>query len=64
MAMRIKCPECGRLAEWSRDNPFRPFCSERCKMVDLGEWATGNRYIPGEQMTPEEEAEEPGQESH
>jgi endogenous inhibitor of DNA gyrase (YacG/DUF329 family) len=37
--MKIKCPTCRQKTEW-RDNPFRPFCSERCKMIDLGAWAT------------------------
>jgi len=39
--------------EWSRDNPYRPFCSERCKLVDLGAWAAGDRFIPGEEIPPE-----------
>ena len=33
------CPQCGKPATW-KGNPFRPFCSERCKIIDLGEWAT------------------------
>lgn len=32
------CPRCKKPAQWS-NNPFRPFCSERCKMIDLGAWA-------------------------
>ena len=36
----IKCPQCGHLTFYSRDNPFRPFCSERCRLIDLGEWAS------------------------
>ncbi len=35
----VACPECGEPSEFSPNNPFRPFCSERCKMVDLGVWA-------------------------
>jgi uncharacterized protein len=34
----VSCPTCKRSVEWSSDNLFRPFCSERCKMVDLGAW--------------------------
>ena len=33
---------------WSTDNPYRPFCSERCKLIDLGAWADGSYNIPGD----------------
>ncbi len=46
--MWVKCPQCGKPAEWQKDNSNRPFCSARCKLLDLGEWAAGNRYIAGE----------------
>ncbi|AUM14105.1 DNA gyrase inhibitor YacG [Ketobacter alkanivorans] len=46
--MKVKCPTCEKEIEYSTDNPFRPFCSERCKLIDLGEWASGERFIPGE----------------
>ena len=45
----MKCPTCGKPAEW-KDNPFRPFCSERCQMVDLGRWVEGEYRVPGEPM--------------
>lgn len=35
----VRCPGCGREAEYSTDNPWRPFCSERCKSGDFGAWA-------------------------
>ena len=35
----MKCPICGKPAEW-KDNPDRPFCSERCRIIDLGNWAS------------------------
>ena len=38
MTAKVKCPQCNMEVEW-RDNKWRPFCSERCKMVDLGTWA-------------------------
>jgi endogenous inhibitor of DNA gyrase (YacG/DUF329 family) len=34
---------------WSQDNPFRPFCSERCRLIDFGQWATGAYRIPQEE---------------
>ncbi|UXR64280.1 DNA gyrase inhibitor YacG [Bdellovibrio bacteriovorus] len=43
---QVKCPQCGRLALYSTENPFRPFCSERCRLIDLGEWASESYRIP------------------
>lgn len=42
--MKIKCPGCDRLI--GPDNEFRPFCSERCRLIDLGEWLEGSYRIP------------------
>lgn len=39
----VACPQCAKPVDWSAHNPFRPFCSERCKTIDLGAWAT-ERY--------------------
>ncbi len=36
--MKVKCPTCGKELEWSKDNQYRPFCSSRCKLIDLGAW--------------------------
>lgn len=47
MVKKVKCPTCSRLAAWSDDNPWRPFCSERCKQIDLGAWAAEKFSIPG-----------------
>ncbi|MEJ1960434.1 MAG: DNA gyrase inhibitor YacG [Gammaproteobacteria bacterium] len=49
---RVKCPTCGRKTEWSADAPFRPFCSERCRLIDLGAWLSEQRAIPGEIPAP------------
>lgn len=38
-AARVTCPHCKKTAGWDSQNPFRPFCCERCKMIDLGKWA-------------------------
>ena len=45
----VNCPRCGTATPWSEANAFRPFCSERCKLIDLGQWATGSYRIPQEQ---------------
>jgi endogenous inhibitor of DNA gyrase (YacG/DUF329 family) len=48
MVTTVKCPTCQRPVVWSTDNAWRPFCSERCKQVDLGAWAAERFAIPGE----------------
>ena len=42
----IACPSCKQLTEYSPSNPFRPFCSQRCKLIDLGLWASEQYAIP------------------
>ncbi|GAA6166281.1 DNA gyrase inhibitor YacG [Sessilibacter corallicola] len=44
---KIQCPNCQTSITWSDEFPDRPFCSERCKLIDLGEWASENHKIPG-----------------
>ena len=44
--MKIICPVCKNITTWE-ENPFRPFCSERCKLIDLGAWASDEYRIPG-----------------
>lgn len=43
----VACPTCGKKVEWIEANKFRPFCSERCKQIDLGAWAEEKYAIPG-----------------
>lgn len=42
----IACPSCKKATSYSPDNPFRPFCSQRCKLIDLGLWASEQYAIP------------------
>ena len=49
----VRCPQCGGDAEWSVSNASRPFCSERCKLIDLGAWASEAHAIPGDQLEDE-----------
>ncbi|MXX07431.1 MAG: DNA gyrase inhibitor YacG [Gammaproteobacteria bacterium] len=44
----INCPNCGKEVEWTANNRFRPFCCERCRLIDLGEWAAERYRVPGE----------------
>lgn len=50
--MQITCPACKKKTTWE-ENPWRPFCSERCKLIDLGKWASEDYRVSGE------DAEEP-----
>ncbi len=43
---QVACPNCKTLSDFTHQNPYRPFCSERCKLMDLGEWASENYKIP------------------
>jgi endogenous inhibitor of DNA gyrase (YacG/DUF329 family) len=56
--MLLKCPICGKTATWE-ENDFRPFCSERCKMIDLGKWAAERYRIPGKEESKSEGTGEP-----
>ncbi|MBI3092013.1 MAG: DNA gyrase inhibitor YacG [Candidatus Tectomicrobia bacterium] len=48
------CPQCGQLAGWE-NNPYRPFCSQRCKLLDLGAWIDERYAIPSEDAIAAEE---------
>lgn len=45
----LTCRQCQKMTTW-HNNPHRPFCSERCKLIDLGAWASENYSIPLEPM--------------
>jgi endogenous inhibitor of DNA gyrase (YacG/DUF329 family) len=48
-----RCPQCSQQATWP-DTPTYPFCSERCRLIDLGVWARGDYRIPSEQVADED----------
>ena len=56
--MEVACPQCSKKVVWSEKNPDRPFCSERCRLLDLGAWADGTRRIAGEPAMDETEIDE------
>ncbi len=47
--MAVKCPICQAEVTWE-GNPHRPFCSERCRLIDLGAWTEGRYRVPGEEL--------------
>jgi uncharacterized protein len=44
----VTCPNCGKAVDWSPESRWRPFCSERCRLIDLGQWFSEEHAIPGE----------------
>lgn len=54
----VPCPTCNRDVEWTSASRFRPFCSERCKNVDLGAWAS-EKYAIAAEPANDNESEEP-----
>ncbi len=50
---QVRCPTCKRQVDWA-NAPFRPFCSERCRLIDLGAWLSEQHAIPGNAALPEE----------
>jgi endogenous inhibitor of DNA gyrase (YacG/DUF329 family) len=51
----VNCPRCGTPVEWTEKSPYRPFCSERCKLMDLGAWATEKYKVPDESDNAEDD---------
>ncbi|AUJ71025.1 DNA gyrase inhibitor YacG [Pseudoalteromonas sp. NC201] len=45
MTTTVKCPTCQQAVEWSDKSPFRPFCSKRCQLIDLGDWSDESNTI-------------------
>jgi endogenous inhibitor of DNA gyrase (YacG/DUF329 family) len=60
MPTTVNCPTCGRKVTWIASNAYRPFCSERCKQIDLGAWAAEKYTIAGSHPDPEEPESNPG----
>ncbi len=44
----VACPTCRKPVVWSPESRWRPFCSERCRLIDLGEWLSEEKRIPGD----------------
>lgn len=47
MTTLVKCPTCNTEVAWNKNNSYRPFCSEKCRLIDLGDWANENHAIAG-----------------
>ena len=49
----VPCPTCNKPVEWTEASRWKPFCSERCKLIDLGAWADESYSIEGKSVMPE-----------
>jgi uncharacterized protein len=52
LVRNVNCPVCGKPVPWTPESAYRPFCSERCKKIDLGAWASGEYKLPGASSEP------------
>lgn len=52
---RVACPCCGKQCLFTPENAYRPFCSERCKLIDLGHWASESYRVPAESEPSDQE---------
>ena len=55
MSKIVKCPTCQKQVEWTESSAFRPFCSDRCRLIDLGDWASEKHAIADEPISSSEE---------
>jgi hypothetical protein len=46
----VPCPHCGKPVAWTEASKWKPFCSERCRMIDLGDWLSEKNAIPTEDV--------------
>jgi hypothetical protein len=60
MEREVPCPTCGKPVSWGPASRWRPFCSERCRLVDLGAWLDESHGIPGEDAS---DAERPAEDA-
>ncbi|MDO8651157.1 MAG: DNA gyrase inhibitor YacG [Undibacterium sp.] len=61
MTTLVNCPTCSTKVVWSEASPFRPFCSERCKQIDLGAWAEEKYTIPAVNLPEDQNMDIPEQ---
>ncbi|MGA9852157.1 MAG: DNA gyrase inhibitor YacG [Gammaproteobacteria bacterium] len=52
----VKCPRCGTPVPWTATSEWKPFCSERCRLIDLGNWLLEKHAIPGDTAPDDQDA--------
>ncbi|NIR17566.1 MAG: DNA gyrase inhibitor YacG [Desulfobacterales bacterium] len=58
--MKITCPICKQDTTWE-ENPHRPFCSEKCKLIDLGKWAAEDYRVPESETSSQTKKDHPNE---
>ena len=54
----VKCPTCKTAVIWTKDSQFRPFCSQRCRLIDLGAWGSEQYSVPVENLPDQHDTEQ------
>lgn len=57
--LAVDCPSCNEKVQWTPESMYRPFCSERCRMLDLGAWASEVYAVEGPSVHEENQAIDP-----
>ncbi len=57
--LEVNCPSCQKTVQWCVENEWRPFCSKRCQLIDLGAWANENYRVPTDDPAPLSNEHEP-----
>ena len=60
----VNCPQCGAPVPWTPEAKWRPFCSQRCKLIDLGDWADERYRIPGAEPSQDQGDDAPEDDKH
>ncbi|MTW19497.1 DNA gyrase inhibitor YacG [Allochromatium palmeri] len=55
MVKTVDCPHCGKPVSWTPDSRWRPFCSERCRLIDLGDWLEERHRLAADDEAPVED---------
>jgi endogenous inhibitor of DNA gyrase (YacG/DUF329 family) len=58
-SLTVGCPQCGKPVAWTVESKWRPFCSERCRLIDLGDWAAERFRIPSVEPADDDDTKEP-----
>jgi len=56
---QVNCPTCQKIVPWNETEPYRPFCSKKCQLIDFGDWASERNSIPVENPLSETDEEDP-----
>lgn len=52
----VPCPHCGKRVAWTESSKWKPFCSERCRLIDLGGWLSEKNALPAEESLADQES--------